>query len=131
MSDVVITLEDPDSTYNRWLRGEDIAEAHILSEERRAELREEALNRPVDEDMQHASRSSGPDAPSLGVGFDSMDYTEAGVGSPGPRDGRRNHAPDRHRQRCGRVLRQERQLGFWPDHGRQPFFDLTVHQRAV
>ena len=82
MSDVVITLDDPDSTYNRWLRGEDISEAHILSEERMAELREQALNQPVDEDMQRATRAGGEDAPTPGVGFASIDYTQAGARFP-------------------------------------------------
>ncbi len=82
MSDVVITLEDLDSTYNRWLRGEDISEAHLISEERMAELREEALNQPVDRDMQHASRIGGPDAPTPGVGFASIDFNEGGGSVP-------------------------------------------------
>ena len=78
MSDVVITLDDPTSTYNRWLRGEDIDEAHLISKEEMAAMRGEAMNQPVDEDMQDAGRAGGANAPTPSIGFNAIDYTHSG-----------------------------------------------------
>ena len=84
MGDVVIDTTDPNSMYNRWQRGEidlDEAEAIVSAAELTA-LKEAALLLPPDAAVQKANESPGPNPPTLGAGFASMNYNDGGGSVP-------------------------------------------------
>lgn len=88
--DVVVSTEDPDGMFNRWMRGElDLDENDsIAGEAEMGRMIEEALAQPVDDDVQIASSLEAlapglqPRAPSPGVSFDAIDYTRSGGSVP-------------------------------------------------
>lgn len=83
MADVVIdTSSTEDSMYHRYLRGEidnefdtDISEAEYQA------LISQALERPIDGDDVQRAPAEGF-SPTIGFGFDSLDYTESGLWVP-------------------------------------------------
>ncbi len=84
-ADVKISTEDPDSMYNRWLRGDlDLDENDgIVSDVEMQKMVEEALNMPPSKNVQLATSQPAALAPvSSGVAFDSMDYTDGGGSVP-------------------------------------------------
>ncbi len=81
-SEIETTLENPNSMYNRWLRGEIDLDTEIgfYNELEIAVLRKESLNLLPDPTVQMAPQSLTPSAPILGTGFPSLDYNQSGGG---------------------------------------------------
>lgn len=79
-SNVVIRTEDPNSMYERWLRGElDFDEQDgLYTDVEIAAMREESLKLPFDPFIQNATLASQSFAPTLDVSFDSIDFTDSG-----------------------------------------------------
>lgn len=86
LHDIPAGVYDPDNQLDRWMRGEiDIFENDgIISNEQQAAMRAESANLAPNAQIQLARSRPGLFAPTVGVNFDSIDYTECcGVGSGG------------------------------------------------
>lgn len=79
LADVPPGVDDADSLYSRWQRGEvDLdAEHSRVSEAEQLALQEQAMGLPESDRVQDAAAASGK-APTPGLAFDSMDYTVSG-----------------------------------------------------
>ncbi|MCA9942806.1 MAG: hypothetical protein KC449_04965, partial [Anaerolineales bacterium] len=78
LADVPAGVYDPDNQYDRWQRGEiDLQEEFFrLPESEMALMQAEALELPSSTNVQIAPTGPGQQAPSSGVSFDSIDFTE-------------------------------------------------------
>lgn len=88
LKDIPPGVYDPDNMYERWLRGEiDLRENESRQGEQFVKDKiAEALSLPVSEAVQLATSGAGLEAPTPGIGFDSLDYNECcgGGGSVPP-----------------------------------------------
>jgi hypothetical protein len=88
LKDIPPGVYDPNNKYDRWLRGEiDLDEKEgVISEAEVEALQEAAMELPPSENIQALDSVFGPNAPTPGRAFDSIDYTECcgGGGSVPP-----------------------------------------------
>ena len=97
LADIPAGVYDPDNQYDRWQRGEiDLAEEFTrLPEAELALLQAEALELPSSANVQLAPTGPGLQAPTAGVNFDSIDFTECcGGGGNVPPDPELAVGPD-------------------------------------
>lgn len=96
LADVPAGVYDPNNQYDRWLNGEiDLDQENLVSRAEIIALQEEARNLAPDDDIQVLGQVPGASAPTAGVAFDSIDYTECcGGGGNVPPDPELAVGPD-------------------------------------
>lgn len=84
LANVVQTTEDPNSFYNRWLRGEIDGEneASIVSPEELARLKALSLSMGPSDNVQSPEEGPATGAPIPGTSFASIDYSQSGGAVP-------------------------------------------------